>query len=312
MVDDGHALAAVSPADVLREIADAVPTDCRELLIVIGSLAVGYHYFAEQAEMVVRTKDADCLLSPRGKAVDAGIEITNRLIARGWSVRGGADWAKPGTATTPDDELPAVRLQPPGSSEWFIELLTVPDSPADEGRRWVRLRTERGDFGLCSFRFLSLTDYKPIQTQLGISVARPEMMALANLLEHPQIGAQVMSAGFAGRPEIKRGNKDLGRVVAIASLALAADEDALLDWPAQWRDALQTRFPEDWQGIAERVGSGLEELLHSETDLEQALHTCVYGLLTSRPPTLDEFRAAGQRLLAEAAKPLANSAKAAP
>lgn len=312
MADDEDALASVSPAGVLREIAEAVPPDCRELLIVIGSLAVGYHYFAEQAEMVVRTKDADCLLSPRGKAVDAGIEITNELISKGWSIRAGADWAKPGTATTPVDELPAVRLQPPGSSEWFIELLTVPDSPADEGRRWVRLRTERGDFGLCSFRFLSLADYKPNPTQLGVSIARPEMMALANLLEHPQIGTQIISAGFAGRPEIKRSNKDLGRVVAIATLALAADEDALLDWPAQWRDALQIRFPEDWRELAERVGSGLEDLLHSETDLEQALHTCVYGLLTSRPPTLDQFGSAGDRLLADAAKPLANSAERKP
>lgn len=309
MRDDEYALVSVSPADVLREIAEAVPEDCRDLVIVIGSLAVGYHYFRDQAEMVVRTKDADCLLSPRGKAVSAGIEITNLLISNGWKVKAGADWAKPGSSSTPDDELPAVRLQPPGSSEWFIELLTVPDSPVDEGKRWVRLQTQQGDFGLCSFRFLSLTDYKPIKTRLGVSISRPEMMALANLLEHPEIGTQRMSAGFAGRPEIKRSNKDLGRVVAIARLALSADEDALLGWPAQWRDALQNRFPGDWQEMAVRAGSGLEKLLRSDTDLEQALHTCVYGLLTSRPPTLDQFRAAGERLLAEAIGPLVASAK---
>jgi hypothetical protein len=304
VADINHPLQPVSPARALREIADAIPEDCRDHIVIIGSLAVGYHYFGSRAEMVVRTKDADCLLSPRATAIDAAVAITERLLAKGWRIRTGGEWAKPGNENTPEDKLPVVRLQPPGNSEWFIELLTVPESPADKGSHFARLETEHGHFGLCSLRFLSLTDYKPMATTLGIRVARSEMMALANLLEHPEIGTDTMSAGFAGRSDIKRSNKDLGRVVAIARLAIDRDEDALLSWPDHWREALQDRFPDEWRELARRAGWGLKALLESEQDLEQAWYTCVNGLLASKPPTLDQFRIAGQRLLRDAVEPL--------
>lgn len=44
------------------------------------------------------------------------------------------------------------------------------------------------------------------------------MMALANLLEHPTIGASTMSSPIGGKT-LKRANKDLGRVLAIATLS---------------------------------------------------------------------------------------------
>ncbi len=214
MAASANNLQAVSPAAVLREIAAAVPADCRERIVVVGSLAVGYTFFADKERMVVRTKDADCLLSPRVAAVAAGIAITDRLMDAAWRFKSDAKRPKPGDARTPDDQLPAVRLQPPGASEWFIELLTEPQSPAERGRRWVRIETRHGHFGLCSFGFLSLASYQPDLTGLGLFVARSEMMALANLLEHPAIGPETMSDGFAGRSDIKRSNKDLGRVLA--------------------------------------------------------------------------------------------------
>ena len=37
----------VSPAKVLQNIARSVPDDYRENIVVIGSLAVGYHYFVK-------------------------------------------------------------------------------------------------------------------------------------------------------------------------------------------------------------------------------------------------------------------------
>jgi hypothetical protein len=289
---------------VLREIATAVPEDCRDKIIIIGSLAVGYHYFAHQKEMVVRTKDADCLLAPRVAAIPAGVAITDRLFDANWRFRPDEKWNKPGDKSTPDEQLPAVRLQPPGKSEWFIELLTVPESPADRNRRWLRIETQHGHFGLCSFGFLSLANYNPIRTDLGIYIARPEMMAFANLLEHPEIRPELMSGGFAGRTDIKRSNKDLGRVLAIARLAIGRDEDALLGWQKPWREALQDHFPDDWRELAARAGQGLRALLASEPNLEQAWHTCVNGLLASSPPTLDTLRIAGLRLLQDAVVPL--------
>lgn len=304
MANPDSSLRRVSPATVLREIAGAVPADCRRNMIIIGSLAVGYHYFAGRKTMPVRTKDADCLLSPHVEAVPAGVAITERLLDEAWRLKDDEQWGKPGNASTPDEELPAVRLRPPGTSEWFIELLTVPESPSHRARRWIRLKTRYGDFGLCSFGYLSLPNFKPVLTDMGIQIARPEMMALANLLEHPEIGPETMAGGFAGRLDIKRSNKDLGRVLAIARLAVERNEDALLDWPGIWKTALRDRFPDDWAQLARRAGQGLKALLASEADLEQAWHTCAYGMLASDPPTLIALRIAGERLLRDAVEPM--------
>ncbi len=299
--DDG--MIQVSPRAVLSEIAKTIPQHCKEYVIVIGSLAVGYRFFAEDESISVRTKDADCLISPRIQAVSAGLAITEKLFEAHWQFRSDEQWPRPGDEKTPVEKLPAVRLNPPGQTEWFIELLTVPKSPKDRKLRWIRLKTSFGHFGLCSFGFLSLTNYEPYPTELGIYIARPEMMALANMLEHPEINPETMSGLIAGRP-IKRSNKDLGRVLAIARLSEQKKEDAMLGWPGIWRKALRKRFPSDWRGLARRTGSGLRKILASEPDLDEARHSCVYGLLSSRPPTLEELRLSGERLLKDAVEPI--------
>jgi hypothetical protein len=304
MTNGSNGMQTVSPAKVLREIAEAVPEDCRDKVIVIGSLAAGYYFFKDREGMEVRTKDADCLLSPRVEAIPSGIAITDQLMNAGWTYNPASGCTGPGNAETPDDALPAVRLLPPGETEWFIELLTVPEHSESRGRKWLRIETKHGHFGLPSFGFLSLANYKPILTELGIYIARPELMALANLLEHPVIGTDVMSGGFAGRTGVKRSNKDLGRVLALARLSVASNEDALLEWPAIWLEALQIRFPDEWRELGRRAGLGLRALLASPPDLEQALHTCVNGLLTSNPPTLAILRITGQRLLTDVIEPL--------
>ncbi len=308
MARHDDALRSVFPAAVLREVAAAIPEAYRENVTIIGSLAAAYHYFADRDTITVRTKDADCLLSPRVAAIPAGVRIVERLLSDGWRLRTDDTWGKAGTAETPVEELPAVRLQPPGGLEWFVELLIVPDATAPRSKQWVRLETNHGHFGLCSFGFLALVGYEPMPTGLGVSVARPEMMALANLLEHRGLSEDLMSGGFAGRTDIKRSNKDLGRVLAIAHLATRKDEDALLDWPAAWKAALSARFPEDWRVLSRSAGDGLRALLASGPDLEQAWHTCVNGLLSSAPPELDALRADGQRLLVDAVEPLEVSA----
>ena len=298
----------VAPGAVLAQIAASIPADCRENLIIIGSLAAGYHFFGNNNALMVRTKDADCLLSPRIDAIPAGIAITERLFQENWHYRPSEEWPTPGNAATKDKDLPAVRLNPPGNTDWFIELITVPESPADRGQRWIRLETSAGHFGLCSFGFLSLVNYEPIHTPLGIYVAQPQMMALANLLEHPEIRPETMSGLIAGR-EIKRSNKDLGRVLAIARLSIAQNEDALLKWAALWQPALQARFPSDWRDLALRADTGLRKLLDNPNDLDEARHTCEFGLLSSQPPNADQLRIVGQRLLLDAIEPLKERAK---
>lgn len=305
-------MSEVSPKAVLSQVAKAVPEACRENIVVIGSLAAGYHFFKDDPDKAVRTKDVDCVLAPLHAAVGAGQSIARQLLDAGWEHRREGDHQKPGNADTPVDELPAVRLFPPGvdpesESAWFIELLTVPGTSEIQGRTWTRLPLGSDEhYGLPTFRFISVTAYDALPAEeLGIRYARPEMMALANLLEHPEIKPDLMSGLIADR-SIKRSNKDLGRVLAIATLA---DLDDYRPWATSWQQALQTCFPNEWQQLALRVGNGLRALLDSPTDLEEAHHTCLNGLLASDFPTINALEAAGQRVLGDAVETLEDSVK---
>ena len=295
----------ISPSAVLKRIVAAIPPDFRQNIIIVGSLAAGYHFFGDDPKLQVRTKDVDCLISPRIRAIPAGQAVADRLFAEHWQLRAEGSWGKPGHAGTPEDQLPVVRLHPPGSQDWFIELLTVPESENDPDRKDLRLVTAKGHFSLCSFRFLSLATFEPLATPFGIAIARPETMALANLLHHPAIGSETMSGLIAGR-RIKRSNKDLGRVLALARLAESRREDSLLEWPKVWAAALQSRFPSHWRELAPRVGGGLRQLLRpeNEADREEARHTCENGLLAFQTPSLKLLEVTGQRLLQDAIEPL--------
>lgn len=295
----------ISPSAVLEHVAAVIPKDFHQNIIIVGSLAAGYYFFANNPKHQVRTKDVDCLISPRIRAIPAGQAVANRLFAEQWQLRAEGGWGKPGNADTPVGELPVVRLHPPGSTEWFIELLTVPESENDLERKDIRLVTSQGHFNLCSFGFLSLAEFQPITTPFGIAIARPETMALANLLHHPAIGPQTMSALIAGR-SIKRSNKDLGRVLALAYLAEATKEDSLQSWTAIWAAALEERFPTIWRKLVPRIGAGLRQLLRSENeaDLEEAHHTCANGLLVSQSPSLKLLEVTGKRLIQDAIEPL--------
>jgi len=299
-------MSKISPSKVLAEVAAAVPDACRSNIVIIGSLAAGYHFFGDDPAKAVRTKDVDCVLEPFHAAVGAGQSIARQLLDAGWQRRMQGDYQEPGTADTPVDQLPAVRLYPPtadldSEEAWFIELLIVPESAGTSGREWTRLALKEGHFGLPTFRFLSITAFKPLPAgDLGIRYARPEMMALANLLEHPEIKPDRMSGLFADRA-IKRSNKDLGRVLAIAILADLSD---YRPWATEWLEGLRACFPDEWQDLARRAGNGLHELLARDADFEEAHHTCLNGLLSSQPPTLGALRAAADRVLGDAIETL--------
>jgi len=300
----------ISPRATLEQLAAAVPEDCRENLVVVGSLAAGYYFFGANSQLQVRTKDADCLLSPRIRAIPAGIAVTEKLFSSDWSYHPTEEFPEPGNASTPEASLPVARLKPPGKQEWFIELLTVPESQDDLGKSYIRLPTSYGHFSLCSFGFLSLADYKPISTDIGLRVARPETMALANLLHHPAIGSELMSGLIESR-QIKRSNKDLGRVLGLALLSERKKDDSLLTWPELWAEALQIRFPSKWKKLALQAGSGLRELLNPEheADFEEALHTCSYGLLATQLVTAALLRVTGERLITDAIEPMERIAR---
>lgn len=301
----------INPEEVLEQVAEAVPEDCRENIVVIGSLAAAYAYFRNKGKMAVRTKDIDCLLKPFRLATEKGEAIARQLLDAGWQPRRMGNHYIPGTPETPNDKLPAIRLYPPGvipeeRNAWFIELLAEPESAKVHGKQWYRMIIDEGHFGLPTFRYLSLTSFLPEKIdKYGIYYARPQMMVLANLLEQPEIKPDPMSTKFEDR-EIKRSNKDLGRVLAIGYLAEESGQRNFRSWSGDWKIALQTYFPEEWKHLAKDLGKGLRALLESDEDLNEAHHTCVYGLLAESGITEEILREVGERILGDAIEQLEN------
>ncbi|MBE0646910.1 MAG: hypothetical protein IH596_03910 [Bacteroidales bacterium] len=299
----------VNPSEIFKQVADALPSECRENIIIIGSLAAAYAYFGETNTLAVRTKDIDCLLRPYQVAAEKAQIITQQLFDAGWHRRKMGPHTIPGTQDTPLNELPAVRLYPPsvdpaGENAWFIEFLSEPESPKDQGKQWTRIVIDQGHFGLPSFRFLAITAIEPEKIHdLGIYCAQPKMMALANLLEHPEIKPERMSTPFEGQ-DIKRSNKDLGRVLAIGYLEEVFSQTDFREWGDDWAYALQTCFPDEWQDLANSAGKGLSALLSSDEDLEEASLTCAYGLLASYTVSKEELKEVGHRILGDAIETL--------
>lgn len=59
----------LSPYNVMKRVAEAVPEERKRNIIIVGSLASGFHFFKKDRNRIVRTKDIDCLLSPREEAL---------------------------------------------------------------------------------------------------------------------------------------------------------------------------------------------------------------------------------------------------
>lgn len=124
-------------------------------------------------------------------------------------------------------------------------------------------------------------------------------MALCNLLHHPSIRQETI-AGSA----IKRANKDLGRVLALAYLTYEQDKDALESWATSWAHVLTEKYPDRADALMQSVGNGLRALLQSAEDLEQAVESCQTGLLAKRRITVPILQATGRRILKTVIEPL--------
>lgn len=289
----------ITPKDVLQQIAKAIPDDVRGDIIIVGSLAAGYQLLRDSGQMI-RTKDVDCMLAPHARAIVSATRVTDRLLEEGWKPQATPAYDLPGTAETPDDRLAVVRLHPPGTNEWFLELLGAPSDvtpePNTSGKSSRRVQTNGGHFALPSFAYLGLVQFQPLMSEFGIRIALAEMMALANLLHHPVIGESLMGQPFANR-QIKRSNKDLGRVVALAYLAVRKDEDALERWKSQWQEALKDRAKDHAESLLAVAPAGIHALLASPPDIEQALHTVNFGLLSATPLKEEQFVVAMRRLI---------------
>ena len=300
----------LTPDAVMAQIAAALPEDCRSNVIIIGSLAAGYHFFAGDGQRSIRTKDVDCMFSPHEKAVAAAGQVTERLLATAWQPRKEGSWGEPGNEDTPDNKLPMIRLKPPGAeggTDWFLELLGAPDENSAQAKTFHRVQTSIGHFAICSFNYLALAEWKPIETKHGMRIARPEMMALANMLHHPKIGPELITGTTT-----KRSNKDLGRVLALAWLTAEQDRrngtEELDAWAERMADALRARFPGRAKQLAQSAGSGLRELMASDGDRDEALSICNKGLFASMEVGRDAFSATGRRVIQQVVEPLVEAA----
>jgi hypothetical protein len=291
-------MATLSPNEVIKGLAELLDDETRRNIIIVGSLAAAYHFPTPEGERRVATKDSDAMVSPHIAAVRKAQELTDKLLANGWTLRPDPKWGRPGGPDDPTQQLPLVRLNPPGVQDWFIELLAAPDEnqPPKLERQYHRIETALGHFCLISFGYLGLVQHDAAMSPYGVRVATPAMMALANMLHHPKVGPELI-AGLRQDNPIRRSNKDIGRVVALATLGGEAEYSS---WAAKWWDALNTMYPDQAVDLALRAGNGLREMLERADFVEQALYTCNVGLLAGMNIGQAAFSAMGRTVVFDA------------
>jgi len=199
----------------------------------------------------------------------------------------------------PVDTLRAIRLFPPQSNEYFIEFLNIPDKDQMEAKRWIPVQLPDGWYGLPSFRFLGIVSIRRITSHVGLEYAQPSMMALANLLSHPEVGAARIESG--SMQGVLRSAKDLGRVI---SLAVLEGREGTERWHHPWLEAIHECFPAQRSEMLRTLGSGLEELLGDKNALEDARKTTDIGLLNGMDITIENLQATGERLMQDLIMPL--------
>ena len=133
------------------------------------------------------------------------------------------------------------------------------------------------------------------------------MMALANMLHHPDIAPNLIAG-----TQSKRSNKDLGRVLALAYLAAQMDQrnqtEELDLWAQRMAEALKNRFPDRAKHLALSAGAGIRILMNSSGDRDEALTICNRGLLASLEVGREVFDATGRRFIRQVIEPLEEEA----
>jgi hypothetical protein len=161
-------MSKLDPVILFRTLCKDIPQDLRRDVFVTGSLAAAYAFKVRLAGQAINTKDADLLIHPAGN-VDSARKMAERLLAMGWRP---TDQCKP-LAEMPDDveQLWAIRLMPPGSSDYFIEFLNVPVEEQAAIKLWIPVQLNGGWYGLPSFKFMGLLTWFRRASDEGLEYA---------------------------------------------------------------------------------------------------------------------------------------------
>ncbi len=327
----------LAPALLFDMIGTQLPEDLRPHILIVGSLAAAYHFRDSIAREGIATKDADVVVQPAGALAECR-RIAERLLEAGWRRKEDCF-----PRNTPGDDVRAIRLYPSSSEAFFIELLGYPDQHQREIRKWIPIQLDDGWYGLPTFRFMGLTGVERQSAANGLAYAAPWMMALSNLLSHPEVGTATMSEPIDGRT-LLRSAKDLAPPLPpppppppppssplppppppssppppppspppllplplsrrVLGLALLSGREETEMWPARWAVAMRESFPSDQVELAARAGDGLRALLDDPGALDQARHALDVGLLAGRGVTTEQLRDVGERLFVDALEPL--------
>jgi hypothetical protein len=286
----------LDPKPIFELLALHFPRELHPHVLVVGSLAAAYHYRDQLRQRSVNTKDADIVIQPAGAVAECRT-IAQRLLAAGWVRHPKCHPSPPGT---PHGDLRAIRLHPPDSRIYFIELLAFPERSQRDLKLWIPCELEDGLYALPSFRFMTLTGVDRLQAAEGFQYAHPAMMALSNLLAHPRVGPELIGEPLGGRA-VRRAAKDLGRVLALARLAGRSETER---WAEMWELALRVTYGGEAPVLAARSGAGLRELLQDPGFLDDAYHSVTIGLLSGLGVTKENFAMIGAQLLQDAIDPL--------
>ena len=276
---------------LLQRVAERVPPALRTNVVVIGSIATAWVFRDVSGTHAVATKDIDVLLRPAVDAVTTAQALGQKLLDEGWQPRY-PNGIQPATQETPDDQLPALRLSPPGEEDsWFVELLAEPATDQTTRKHWRRFHTGLGDFGLPSFRYMRVAVHGAVDTEFGLRVARPANMGLAHLLEHADPDRTPIS-NLPGNPP--RFTKDVGRAITLWWLAREQSSMASSQWLDEWRRTLTSLYPDHTDTLKQATIAGLA----SVTDYLSEAHAIARGgVLAPHGTTLDAFRRAHASLL---------------
>jgi hypothetical protein len=280
---------------LLAKVADQIPESLRPNVVIIGSVATAWSFRDLLGTGAVATKDIDVLLRPAVDAVATAERIGQLLLAERWQPQF-PQGRQAGTPETPDDELPALRVAPPGTAAgWFIEMLAMPPADQTQRRRWIRFQTGQGHFGLPSFRHMPIAVHAAAESPFGLLIAKPANMALAHLLEHADPDRNPV-ASLPHQPP--RFVKDLGRAVSLWWLANQQSVGAPLEWREAWRSTLTALHPSDTPATVNAARTGLLSLADY---IREAHETARLGVLAPHGTTLAAFSRAyeGLRRFAE-------------